>query len=112
MYNTEFIVTKVYVLRNYNGFSDVITRVEAHWKITNSQYPRGFSKYDLSNDIELNVDPQTFIPLDQVEHSLMEGWLTKDMSVQDKIDIKLLSLNEIIRKDQMADWVVVYDEED
>ena len=108
-YKREFIVDKVYKVATYNDFPNVIVRIEAYWKITNDEYPKGFSNYDLSNHVNWNCHHTTFINIDEVTDADLEKWLTKDMTAQDIIDIELASQPELIRTNMMDTWIVHYD---
>ena len=108
-YKREFIVNKVYKMAEYNRFNNVIVRVEAYWKITDDEYPKGFNNYDLSKDINLNCTSETFIDIDKVTDADLEKWLTKDMTTQDILDIEIDSQPELIRTDMMDSWIVHYD---
>ena len=108
-YNREFIVDKVYKVAERNQFSNVIVRIEAYWKITNTSYPKGFRNYDLSKDINWNCDPDTLLEKDKAPDDHLEGWSTKDMTTQDKLEIELESQSELIKTDMMDTWVVHYD---
>ena len=108
-YKREFIVDKVYKVAERNEFHNVIVRIEAYWKITNDEYPKGFRNYDLSKDINNNCHGDTFIEIDKVTDADLERWLTKDMTTQDKIDVELESQPELIRTNMMDTWIVHYD---
>jgi len=108
-YKREFIVNKVYKMADYNGFKNTIVRIEAYWKITDDEYPKGFNNYDLSKDINLNCTSETFIDIDKVTDADLEKWVTKDMTAQDIADAEIHSQSEIIKTNMMDDWTVHYD---
>ena len=108
-YKREFIVTKVYKVEEFARFPNVIVRIEAYWKITNDQHPKGFKNYDLSKDINYVCSNDTFIDIDKVTDVDLEKWLTKDMTTQDILDIEIDSQPELIRTDMMDSWIVHYD---
>ena len=64
-YNREFIVDKIYVIDDFHGWIKAVARVEAYWKITNDEYPKGFKNYDLSNHINWYCHHTTFIDIDK-----------------------------------------------
>ena len=108
-YKREFIVTKVYKVEEFARFPNVIVRIEAYWKITNDQHPKGFKNYDLSKDINYVCSNDTFIDIDKVTDADLEKWVIKDMTAQDISDAEIHSQSEIIKTNMMDDWTVHYD---
>ena len=108
-YKREFIVTKVYKVEEFARFPNVIVRIEAYWKITNDQHPKGFKNYDLSKDINYVCSNDTFIDIDKVTDADLEKWVIKDMTAQDIADAEIHSQSEIIKTNMMDDWTVHYD---
>jgi len=109
-YKREFIVDKIYVINDYHGWIKAIARVEAYWKITNDEYPKGFRNYDLSKELPIDsIVREKWVDIDKVTNDNLEEWLTVGMTTQDKIDIELDSQAEIMRTNLMDSWVVHYD---
>jgi len=109
-YKREFIVDKIYVIDEYHDFVKAIAQVEAYWKITNDEYPKGFRNYDLSKALPVhNISRENWVAIDKVTNANLEEWLTVGMTTQDKIDIELDSQAEIMRTNLMDSWVVHYD---
>ena len=109
-YNREFIVDKIYVIDDFHGWIKTVARVEAYWKITNDEYPKGFKNYDLSKDLPIeDITRDTWVDIDKVTNNHLEAWVTVGMTTQDKLEIELESQPELIKTNRMDSWVVHYD---
>jgi hypothetical protein len=80
-YSKEFIKDKILIHELYHQWENVINVIYARWKITNSEYPSGFSYYYFEKELDINVmERDTYIAIDDVTDAQLEAWCVADLT--------------------------------
>lgn len=95
-FTKEFVVDLVKTHDNYYGWPNLVQFVQAHWKITHSSYPDGEAVHYFVK--ELNVDEvteETYLAIDEVTDSVLEQWVTADLTADEVTAVENHSISII-----------------
>jgi len=107
--NKEFILDLVKKYDNYNGFENVISYIQARWKLTDPQYPNGVTYHLFTLKIDLsNLNSSTFKPIDQITNSEMEAWCEATLTTDQKLSIETGAITPIRESHEFNSMTTYY----
>lgn len=102
-YSREFIKDRVLTHDNYYGWENAIAVIFARWKITNSQYPDGFSYHNFVKELDVNaITRDTWVPINEVTDAQLETWCTQGLTANTIAEIETHHLTQIQQQHNMA----------
>ena len=111
--NKEFIVDLIKKYDNYNGFENVISYIQAHWKLTNPLYPKGYTYHIFTLKLDLtNLSGTTFKPIDQITNNDIETWCTETLDTNQRLGIENAAINTIKESHEFNSMTVYYQNPD
>jgi hypothetical protein len=106
---TEFIVDLIKKYDNYAGFENVISYIEARWKLTDSLYPNGAAYHVFRFKVNLdNLSPSTFKPIAEITNEEMEAWCSTTMTTDQKAQILSRAIDPIMYSHEINSMTVYY----
>lgn len=107
--NKEFIPDILKKYDNYFGFENVISYIQARWKLTDSEYPNGVTYHSFNIKLDLtNLSNETFTPIDQITNETLELWCTQSISTTQRLEILNRALMPIISSHEINSMTTYY----
>lgn len=106
---TEFIVDLIKKYDNYAGFENVISYIEARWKLTDPLYPNGATYHLFRYKADLsNLTPGTFKPITEITNEEMEAWCSSQLTTNQKLEILSRAIDPIMYSHEINSMTVYY----
>jgi hypothetical protein len=105
----EFIVDIIKKYDNYAGFQNVISYIQARWKLTHPQYPNGFTYHLFTRKLDLSsLNNETFKPIDQVTNEEMEVWCLEGITTTQRLEILNQAIDPIMYSHEINSMTTYY----